>query len=530
MKPEGNQTTVGPSQHRPYHRHTAIKMGILDDKFFLYTCFPRQGSFALIPQATIFLNVILAAALSQITQEDRDDVLERAQTMIGLVSTASISIVTLTFSLTVLSIQIASQTYTPRLLDDFLKDPVSKVVISVNVGAFAYCFTMTYFIYDQNKVPVVAINLMSVHMFFVLTSFVGFVHFFLNGMRLEKILTRSRESSLTAFRNFDSNYNTDLRELPEVPPRAYKVMADSNGYVVAYKLESILSLATELDICVRFHPQIGEFVVEGTLLAYVWDAKTRPNVEEKSLNQIVQERFGPSDQGGSYRSEDERVEEMLGTVINRGIDLSKKRSSNFDETLGVQQLADIAVRALSPGINDPQTCVQAMDVLFVLFAGLAGQMRGYPNKHDDQDVLRVCCPRRKFAYLLSQLDSIRHYGASDLAVCRRGIRLFGELGAILTRTNKMEHRIPSILTQLDQWMEVSKRNFPKGSDELRSLEALYRVALSNIKGSESPVLEDNEEVQTDLQELETTHAPKEEGREDGGMLKKVASAVGIIAS
>jgi uncharacterized membrane protein len=66
-------------------------------------------------------NVILAASLSQITSRDNPQLLSQGLSMIGLVSNASISIVTLTFSLTVLSIQIAAQSYSPRLLDDFLK-------------------------------------------------------------------------------------------------------------------------------------------------------------------------------------------------------------------------------------------------------------------------------------------------------------------------------------------------------------------------------------------------------------------------
>ena len=66
-------------------------------------------------------NVILAACLSQITSTSYPELVEQGNRMIGLVSNASISIVTLTFSLTVLSIQIAAQSYSPRLLDDFLK-------------------------------------------------------------------------------------------------------------------------------------------------------------------------------------------------------------------------------------------------------------------------------------------------------------------------------------------------------------------------------------------------------------------------
>jgi hypothetical protein len=87
----------------------------------VYSWFPWRESFVMVPMMSMAFNVILAASLSQITSRDNPQLLSQGLSMIGLVSNASISIVTLTFSLTVLSIQIAAQSYSPRLLDDFLK-------------------------------------------------------------------------------------------------------------------------------------------------------------------------------------------------------------------------------------------------------------------------------------------------------------------------------------------------------------------------------------------------------------------------
>jgi uncharacterized membrane protein len=74
-----------------------------------------------LPIVYMVFNVGLSIALSQITSRDNPEFLEQGLRMMDLVSIASITIVTLTFSLTVLSIQIAAQSYSPRLLEDFLK-------------------------------------------------------------------------------------------------------------------------------------------------------------------------------------------------------------------------------------------------------------------------------------------------------------------------------------------------------------------------------------------------------------------------
>ena len=114
--------------------------------------FPWKDSFIGAPILSMAANVLLACLISQITTKENPALLDKGLRMMGLVANASISIVTLTFSLTVLSVQIAAQSYSPRLLDEFLKDPVSKVVIATNLGAYAYCYTINYFLDDTTDV------------------------------------------------------------------------------------------------------------------------------------------------------------------------------------------------------------------------------------------------------------------------------------------------------------------------------------------------------------------------------------------
>ena len=117
----------------------------------------HSKSFVRLPVCAIVLNVIVALLLSSFYKDDAV-VMEQAERMLDLVSGSSITIVTLTFSLTVLSVQIAAGSYSPRLLEDFLKDPISKVMISINVGAYAYCYTLTFFLGDKDDdVPVLAV-------------------------------------------------------------------------------------------------------------------------------------------------------------------------------------------------------------------------------------------------------------------------------------------------------------------------------------------------------------------------------------
>jgi uncharacterized membrane protein len=218
---------------------------------------------------------------------------------------------------------------------------VSKIVISVNLGAYAYCFTMTYFIrdeFDNPEVPYVAINFLTGHIILVLITFVNFIHFFINGFRIENILNRAAASSLSAAKALALQMDTDLgrEELPDIPSFAYKVGATRSGYLTHFLLENILNNAEKLDVCVGYRHQIGEFVNEGTIICHVWDAKTRETDVDVKLSARVFECIPYEEESWKELKKEQLVERKLGVFAADGVLLSKKRSSDIDVTLGLQ--------------------------------------------------------------------------------------------------------------------------------------------------------------------------------------------------
>lgn len=129
-----------------------------------------------------------------------------------------------------------------------------------------------------------------------------------------------------------------------------------------------------------------------------------------------------------------------------------------------------------------------------------------PNAQDKKGNIRACAPRRSFSFLLSLLDTIRRYGATDLGVCRRGLRLFGDLASILIRAKRLDRVVPT-LAQLQEWMVVSREYFKEGSPELANLQDLYDHILETISEAEELVLSKQQHVEKDLQFLNTTLEP-----------------------
>ena len=201
--------------------------------------------------------------------------------------------------------------------------------------------------------------------------------------------------------------------------------------------------------------------------------------------------------------QDEIVEECLGKIISKGLEITTARSGDLDVLLGVQQLTDVAVRALSAAVNDPMTAIQALDYLSTLFGRLAHLSFPIGCVIDNRGVIRCTSPRRSFIYLLSILDSIRFYGGSDLQVSYRLIRFYGDLGATLKRHRKEEH-LPGILAQIEQCMTVCRKNFDPHSMEMQSICELYDYAISLMATSARPPVLGEEAIEKDLTCLETT--------------------------
>ena len=108
-------------------------------------------------------------------------------------------------------------------------------------------------------------------MFLLLISFVWFIPFLLDCMRLERILARASKSAINAANAFEDAHSNDLEDLPDVPRGAFKVMNKKSGYITDFKFQDVVSEAERLGYCVRCYRQIEDYVIEGTLFAYVWD-------------------------------------------------------------------------------------------------------------------------------------------------------------------------------------------------------------------------------------------------------------------
>ncbi|KNC78605.1 hypothetical protein SARC_08975 [Sphaeroforma arctica JP610] len=397
-----------------------------------------------LPLISIILNMCFGFGLSMITLLPQDSdfpdlqpyehwwavflftgTADSANSIMSLVASSAISIATLTFSLTVLAIQLAAVNYSPRLLDEFLKDPVAKRSFAVNLGTFTYCVVVMWNTRGSTNsadafVPFVAVNVVMVHVFAVLYHFIYYLQYFISSIRLENILQKASKSAWKAARRLEILETTqDDFEIPNVPPGAYRCLATKSGS--------------------------GDFVIEGTIVGWIWPMDRNNTRFRKKVKELVE----------------------------------YKRHN---------------------GINDPQTAVQCLDSLSVVFSRISRSKFPRTTACDSEDKVRAIAPVHDFPYILAIcMDPIRQYGKADASVVRRAMYFLGDLGAIAKRL-RLKIRVRAIKRQLKEWHRVAEVKFADDSMNLRSTRSVYEHARHSITSAAADRVPHNEHKRNHRQE------------------------------
>jgi uncharacterized membrane protein len=164
-------------------------------------------------------------------------------------------------------------------------------------------------------------------------------------------------------------------------------------------------VAAQLGVSVLIRPRVGEHVVAGTTLAWIWSASAE----------------SPPPDPAAFRS-------VIGDAIRVGFE----RTLEQDAAFGIRQLVDVACKALSPAVNDPYTAVQAVDHLSVIFCALAVRPLGDDIAYDAQGHTLVIVPGRRFGdYLGTMCGLIRRYGAGEPALALALLRLLDDCASLV---------------------------------------------------------------------------------------------------
>src|SRR5215468_11235646 len=369
-----------------------------------------RGSLWVLPALSVLAALAAGSLLSLVTVGPHSPLAfegtsDDARTLLIGIAGTMVTVIALLLGLTVVALQLSSTQFSPRLLRNFLRDRPNQIVLSVFVATFAYSAAGLYTVGVSGgsrtaSFPRLAVSGALVLLFVSLGLLVYFADHLVHSIQVDSIMSVVERGTLAVIRD---GLFAGGQEAPEVPGWAVPVASPRSGYVQAVRPGWLLGQAAGRGVCLRLRSRVGEHVVAGTTLAWIWAAS-------------------PSDPAPDPRA--------FAPALDAGVRIGFERTLEQDAALGIRQLVDVACKALSPAVNDPYTAVQAVDHLSVIFCALAQRPLGNHVARDGTGAA-VIVPGRRFGdYLATMCGLIRRYGASEPTVAHALLRLLGNCATV----------------------------------------------------------------------------------------------------
>ncbi|UIJ73341.1 DUF2254 domain-containing protein [Aurantimonas sp. HBX-1] len=321
-----------------------------------------------------------------------------ARDLVGTIATTSLTVATFVFSISMVVLQLASSQYSPRLPGQFLRSRGTQLIIGTFIFTFVYSLAIVRVIRTGKEfVPNLAVTFAFLLILCCVLALILFIHHVVQSIRVESILAYiERKTSKAIGRTFetlgeDNEENEEKGEADAaIPEHAVPVLVEESGIVRRIDGNDLVQFARSRRLVLRLVKKLGQHVTAGTAIGWVW-------TEERTS------RASPADE----------VRDELSVAIQ----LSGDRTLKDDVEFGFVQLVDIALRALSPAINDPTTACNALHSLGILLVKLTGFQLGDRFFFDEDDRLRVIVPQPNFTdFLDSVITPIRQAAPDDTSI------------------------------------------------------------------------------------------------------------------
>lgn len=322
-----------------------------------------------------------------------------ARSLLSTIAGSMVTVAGVGFSITIVALVLASTQFGPRLLGLFMRDRISQGTLGIFLATFTYCVLVLRTIRGPDEVggafvPQVA---MTIAIAMTLVSVAVLVYFFhhvavtIQAPTLVATVAHDLDAAidrLTSHGIGNPGPAPDPDAVPD-PLRDGQVLAERNGYVQVIDDAAIFGLAVRHDLSVRVLTRPGLFLVAANPIMAV-----RPNDPAAHVDILAALRE---------------------TVIIGDI-----RTAEDDIEFSVRQLVEVALRALSPAINDPFTAMAAVDWLGAALARMAREEWPPRHRYDESGTLRVIAEVPTFGGVAHTIfGRIRHYGGTSPVVLNR---------------------------------------------------------------------------------------------------------------
>lgn len=355
-----------------------------------------------------------------------------ARALLGAFIAASISYIVFLASALLIALQLMSAQLSPRVIREFTLDWSYKMVLGLFVFTFIYSVAVlartTPVVQQFPLFIAIVLNLASVGAFLYLIDYA------LRNFRPSAIVTRISTQGLRVIEEcYPLPSESSEKDGPFELGRPVKTFPHSgkSGVILSVDVKGLAECARQTNSIFVLNPQVGDFVAKGEILLEVY----RDGVDIDDI------------------------------MIEKSVAFGPERTMEQDPAFAIRILVDIAIKALSPAINDPTTAVLALDQLHRLLLKIGTRKLDCELTTDNsgQDRLYVAKPCWQDFVSLA-LSEIRIYGSGSLQVCRRLEAMLKNMLDLLPR-----YRAPALIKELELLRRGVEQNFLNPEDRLLAI-------------------------------------------------------------
>jgi uncharacterized membrane protein len=412
-----------------------------------------RSSFWFMPSLIVLVSIVFAVVLIETDSAGSDRWLAQwprlfgagaqgARDMMSTIAGSMMTVVGVTFSMILVVLALASSQYTSRILRNFMRSRVTQIVLGIFAGIFTYSLIVLRTIRGGDEgafVPNLAVFFGFVLALGGVGALMFFIHHIASSIQASSIIASvAQETIATIDRLFPEKLgqgpgeDDDDQKLYPLAVRNWRgVPAKENGYIQSVNNAGLLHLARDRKTILRMEHGIGDFVVRNTTLASL--------------------------------SLEETPDEETISALQATFSISRHRTVEQDTAFGIRQIVDVALKALSPGINDTTTAVMCVDYLTAILARLAPRQIPSLYRYEEGE-LRVIAKGPSFESLLAEsFDQIRSNAKGDVAIM---LRMLGAIQTLTSLTARPQRRLA--LREQVQWIaELAERTLESTHDRAR---------------------------------------------------------------
>ncbi|MBZ9731304.1 DUF2254 domain-containing protein [Salegentibacter sp. JZCK2] len=316
-------------------------------------------------------------------------VVDNGNTALSILSvciTGLISMMVFSFSMVMVLLNQAASNYSPRLLPGLISDKNHQVILGTYLATIIYCIFVAVSIQPEEgsyQTPGFSVLLGILFTVVCIAAFIYFIHNISQSIQINNILDRIYNQAKTRLNFLLKNQENEQQDFPDTDDW-YNYHSEKSGYFQDLSSNNLLDICRENETQIEILPVKGIFILSGIPLF-----KSKKELDEETVNKILS-----------------------------NFNLARGEMVNTSYVLAFKQIAEVIVKAMSPGVNDPGTALNALDYLTELLALRMQKVDKQILKSDDQILVKMRSV--SFDELLYQvMASIRTYCKHDIIIVQK---------------------------------------------------------------------------------------------------------------